>query len=93
MFFFSLSPKDVVLPPAPFGYQPFSILDVMLEEEAQKKAKNSKTAGLAGQLRIGAKLNKGTGDNFSHDAHFHLMLFKFVCKSGNSWNLHASMGS
>eukprot|EP00057_Strongylocentrotus_purpuratus_P008627 XP_011663101.1 PREDICTED: MORN repeat-containing protein 1 isoform X2 [Strongylocentrotus purpuratus] len=49
---------DVVLPPAPFGYQPFSILDITLEEEAQKKAKNSKTAGLANQLRVGAKLNK-----------------------------------
>ncbi|XP_071502840.1 MORN repeat-containing protein 1-like [Diadema antillarum] len=51
---------DLALPPAPLGYQPFSVLDVMLEEEAQKKAKNSKTAGLAGQLRLGAKLNKNT---------------------------------
>ncbi|XP_033642211.1 MORN repeat-containing protein 1-like isoform X1 [Asterias rubens] len=50
--------KGLVLPGAPLGYRPFNVLDIMMEEEARTKSRNSKTAGLAQQLRLGAKLGK-----------------------------------
>ncbi|XP_038077831.1 MORN repeat-containing protein 1-like isoform X2 [Patiria miniata] len=54
--------KGLVLPGAPIGYRPFNVLDIMLEEEARTKTRNSKTAGLAQQLRLGAKLGKTVDD-------------------------------
>ncbi|XP_033642213.1 MORN repeat-containing protein 1-like isoform X2 [Asterias rubens] len=54
--------KGLVLPGAPLGYRPFNVLDIMMEEEARTKSRNSKTAGLAQQLRLGAKLGKNVDD-------------------------------
>ena len=52
----------MILAPPPPSYHPFSVLDILIEEEARAKEKKSKTAGLAGQLKLGAKLNKTVGN-------------------------------